>query len=425
MEQWNNVELTSLRKKSYTLNHEYDLANKCVVAANNNSESTQKSATNGTDDNGADNANQSELLQPGSNIKPKVTTENVEALVRRLYGITINEIKELISYDDRNYLIQPDWNIKNPIITTQWPHGYVLKILNALDSKKTDFIDAQNQLMLYLSNEGIVCPRPITNVNGKYFSVEHINGGDHVVRLLEFVPGKMFHEVEKSNYLLYKSGEYIAKIDRALKNFHHEAYDTHKTLWMLESVPQLREFLYALTDHDRKALVEEIIEAFEKNVLTKVDKLEKQIIHGDFNEQNIIVEESKTSSNGEYKVKAIIDFGDTNNSPVIFEIGIALTYMILQAKSIESGGYFLAGYMDIRAISNEERILLKYCVAARLAQSLVMGAYTHSLDPSNEYVLVTQEEGWKMIEELWRNRFAEIDELWQTTADKYLTQSVK
>ncbi|XP_050320437.1 hydroxylysine kinase [Bactrocera neohumeralis] len=424
MEQWNNVELTSLRKKSYTLNHEYDLANKCVVA-NNNSDASNAADNNVNDNNDSNNANKSELLQPGSNIKPKVTAENVESLVRRLYGITINEIKELISYDDRNYLIQPDWNIKNPIIATPWPHGYVLKILNALDSKKTDFIDAQNQLMIYLSKEGIVCPSPITNVNGKYFSVEHMNGADYVVRLLEFVPGQMFHEVEKSNYLLYKSGEYIAKIDRALKNFHHDAYDTHKTLWMLESIPQLREFLYVLQDHERKAIVEEIIDSFENNVLNKIDELEKQVIHGDYNEQNIIVEQSKSSASGEYKVKAIIDFGDTNKSPIIFEIGIALTYMILQAKSLESGGYFLAGYTDIRPISNDERLLLKYCVAARLVQSLVMGAYTHSLDPSNEYVLVTQEEGWKIIEELWRNRFADIDEVWQTTADKYLTQSVK
>lgn len=108
MEQWNNVELTSLRKKSYTLNHEYDLANKCIVV-NSKSDASNTADNNVNDNNDSNNANQSKLLQPGSNIKPKVTAENVESLVRRLYGITINEIKELISYDDRNYLIQPDW----------------------------------------------------------------------------------------------------------------------------------------------------------------------------------------------------------------------------------------------------------------------------------------------------------------------------
>lgn len=170
-------------------------------------------------------------------------------------------------------------------------------------------------------------------------------------------------------------------------------------------------------------MVEEVVEAFEKNVLSKLNSFETQIIHGDFNEQNIIVE---ACANGEdYKVKGVIDFGDTNKSPLLFEVGIALTYMMLQAKNLESGGIFLAGFEAILPLNSELKQYLKYCVAARFAQSLVMGAYTHSLDPSNEYVLVTQEQGWKLVEELWRNQFDNIDDIWKTTADKYLTQSLK
>lgn len=41
-------------------------------------------------------------------------------------------------------------NVKNPLIVSHSVHGYVLKILNALDSKKEEFVDAQNQLLLYL-----------------------------------------------------------------------------------------------------------------------------------------------------------------------------------------------------------------------------------------------------------------------------------
>lgn len=109
MEQWNNVELTSITKKSYTLNHDYDDAEKSKNPNN------QKSATTKNSSNGNGNVNDQvaadgdKLLQPGSDIKPKVLPEDVEPLVRRLYGITINELKEMISYDDRNYLIQEDW----------------------------------------------------------------------------------------------------------------------------------------------------------------------------------------------------------------------------------------------------------------------------------------------------------------------------
>lgn len=110
MEQWNNVELTSITKKSYTLNHDYDGAQKLTKV----NESPNATATNG---NGSGNANgnginppdSSQVLQPGSDIKPKLQLEQVEPLVRRLYGITVSELKELKAYDDRNYLILEDW----------------------------------------------------------------------------------------------------------------------------------------------------------------------------------------------------------------------------------------------------------------------------------------------------------------------------
>lgn len=424
---WNNVELTNMsRRKSYTLNHEYDVNAKFTYNNNNNDESLAANKTPEQTEEQQPTQNSSPssaTLEPGSDIKPKVTNELVESLLRRLYGITLAEFKELISYDDRNFLIKEDPNIKNPLIVSHWPHGYVLKILNALDSKKVEFVDAQNQLMLYLSKQNIQCPRPIANVSGKYFSVEAINGVEHVVRLLEFIPGQMFHEVPISNVLLYQSGEYLAKIVKALKNFQHEAYESHKSTWQLQSIPQLKNFTYVLQDSSRKALVEDIIDTFQNKVLSQLNHFEMQIIHGDYNEQNIIVESCNNGQDN--RVKGIIDFGDTNKSPVLFEVGIALTYMLLQAKNLESGGIFLAGFESICPLTTTIKQLLKYCVAARLAQSLVMGSYTHSLDPSNEYVLVTQQQGWKLIEELWRDQFEEIDDIWKTTADKYLTQSVK
>ena len=50
----------------------------------------------------------SNILEPGSKIKPTVTTLVAEKLIERLYGITLESIKELISYDDRNYLVHAD-----------------------------------------------------------------------------------------------------------------------------------------------------------------------------------------------------------------------------------------------------------------------------------------------------------------------------
>lgn len=70
---------------------------------------------------------------------------------------------------------------------------------------------------IFEAKQKIQCPRPVPNVNGKYYSVETINESEHVVRLLEFIPGKLFHEIPITNYLLFQSGEYLAKLNKALR----------------------------------------------------------------------------------------------------------------------------------------------------------------------------------------------------------------
>lgn len=48
------------------------------------------------------------ILKPGSKIRPQVTEEEAVHLVERLYGISTREISELVSYDDKNFLIHVD-----------------------------------------------------------------------------------------------------------------------------------------------------------------------------------------------------------------------------------------------------------------------------------------------------------------------------
>lgn len=90
----------------------------------------------------------SELLSPGECIRPKLTLKDAEELATNVYGFRCESICELDGYDDRNF--------KVTVKSNQGYRGnsdgdqYVLKILNSLDSKKVDFIEGQNELLLYL-----------------------------------------------------------------------------------------------------------------------------------------------------------------------------------------------------------------------------------------------------------------------------------
>lgn len=213
-------------------------------------------------------------------------------------------------------------------------------------------------MILFLRQQGIECPKPVMNIYGKYSSLEKIGNGTHLVRLLEFVPGRIFKDVLKTKHLFYQVGEFIAKIDSALKRFTHDAYENHKSLWMLDSFPQISKFLYAVDDPKKQAMVQEVLNEFNTNVVLRSNEFARGVIHGDCNEQNIVVAKVSPTSE-EFRVSGIIDFGDTSKSSYVFELAITIAYMVLQSCELETAGYVIAGYQQVRLIPQNERDVLK------------------------------------------------------------------
>lgn len=125
---------------------------------------------------------------------------------------------------------------------------------------------------------------------------------------------------------------------------------------MLTSVAHLEGFVNVVNEGQR-GMVEDIIKQFKQRVLEKLDEFPRQIIHGDFNEQNILV--GKKPGKTDYTVIGFLDFGDTQSTNLLFELAVALTYMLLTTGEIETGGYFLAGYKMTRLIPENEMKVLK------------------------------------------------------------------
>ncbi|XP_031832464.1 hydroxylysine kinase isoform X1 [Nomia melanderi] len=353
------------------------------------------------------------VLTPGQRIRPPGSEQIVLALLDKLYKLKAIKITELNAYDDRNYHVICEDLHENPHMTTISKNGYVLKIVNSLDSRKCRVIDAQNEILIFLNQRHINCPLPVKNVKGEYYSLETLTvqgyENSYAVRLLVYLPGVMLNRMSITSELLRNVGRFTSKLDTVLKGFSHSAYDNHKTLWMLTSVPDLRRFIYAVSNDYERDLAHQVIHAFEEDVLRVMPKLEQGIIHGDLNEQNIVV-----NSNGT-EVTAVIDFGDTHRTCLIFELAITLCYMMLQAGDLAMGKYVIEGYQDIRKLTNLEKKILKVTVCARICQSLVMGAYSYLNDPQNDYLLVTQKSGWVLLKNLWPISQEEVLQRWGLT----------
>lgn len=125
---------------------------------------------------------------------------------------------------------------------------------------------------------------------------------------------------------------------------------------MLEAVPELKKYIYVIEDEYKKKLVQEIIKLFEETVLKFKCQLTAGVIHGDFNEQNILVNKNEA---GEWMVTSILDFGDTSYSCYLFELAIVMTYTMILNKNIDSGGYVYAGFSSELVLPDNEIKLLK------------------------------------------------------------------
>ena len=118
-----------------------------------------------------------------------------------------------------------------------------------------------------------------------------------------------------------------------------------------------------MADPGRRQLAEEIISAFCSEVKPVEARLEHSVLHGDFNEQNILCRETAAGS-GEYEVQydildilshfskhfpsflscvklfylaqvhSVIDFGDSNRNPLVYEVAITIMYMMTRCRDM-------------------------------------------------------------------------------------------
>ena len=130
-----------------------------------------------------------------------------------------------------------------------------------------------------------------------------------------------------------------------------------------------------------------------------------------------------TGEKGEvnYEIFGVIDFGDSSRDCYVFEVAIAMMVMGM-ARDFDpflAASHVLAGYRSKFPLNDNELGVLKLCLAARWAQSLVMGQYTYQQDPGNLYLLSTAKSGWAILKQLWETPTEELVRQWNDVMMDY------
>jgi len=130
---------------------------------------------------------------------------------------------------------------------------------------------------------------------------------------------------------------------------------------------------------------------FLEGIFLAEHQLPSQIIHNDANDWNVLCADNK--------VKGIIDFGDAVYSTRISEIAVALSYVIVEKEDpIHLCEQFLQAYHNTNPITEKEIDALYLFISARMCISLISSATSRRLDPSNEYISISEKGYWSLLD---------------------------
>lgn len=226
------------------------------------------------------------------------------------------------------------------------------------------------------------------------------DGGEHLVRLLTYVPGVCLGEVTpRSAALDEQLGRLIATLDMALLGFSHP--DMHRAFyWDVRRAPEVRSCLDLISDSKNRTLVAQALDRFEASVLPRLASLRAGVIYNDGNDRNVLVDQP---TRPERQVVGVIDFGDIVHGPLVSDLAVAATYAMLgRGDPISTAAGVVRGYDAVLPLEDSELDVLYELIRARLCMSVALSAYQHHLAPSNAHLRVSETAAWDLLERLSR-----------------------
>lgn len=298
---------------------------------------------------------------------PQITSDTATELAQTVYGLHAFA-SELPSERDQNFLL-----------TTESGEQFVLKISNSLEDPA--LLEAQNSILNYLEPLVDICPRVVRTLDGHELT-RMGSAPYHLVRLVSFIPGTPLAEVKPyNNQLLRDVGRRLGQVDRALLDFDHAAVhrDFH---WDLANACGIVHQYSPLISNSRlRDIAYRCAADFENNPL--VMKLRRSVIHGDANDYNIIVTDSR--------VVGLIDFGDVVHSYTVGDLAVALAYVVLdETEPFQKAREVVAGYHEQFPLTEIEFSVLFGLMRMRLCMSVCHAAHQKLEQPKNEYLNISQ-----------------------------------
>lgn len=305
---------------------------------------------------------------------PRLGDSEIRQLLQEHYGLA-GELESLVSERDQNLRLRCDDGRR-----------FILKIANAAeDPVATDFqIQALVHLEAYQATHEcpINVPQILRTLDGRTSLPVTSDGAQHVARVVNFVAGVPLGNRPASLVLCRRLGVYLAYLGRALHGFTHPGSD-HGLLWDMQQALALRRILEHVPDEELRRGIAQVLDDFETFAVPRFDEVRSQVIHSDFNPDNVLIDANDNES-----VAGVIDFGDMLKAPLVIDVGIGASYLrALEGNPLAGIAEFLSGYHSITPLELIEIDLLFDLIKTRLAASVAILSWRATLrGPDDPYL---------------------------------------
>ena len=312
---------------------------------------------------------------------PTFTVEEAGSLAHAHYGVS-GSAEPLVSERDQNFRLTDGDSV-----------AWVLKISNAVEDP--DVVDMEVQAVRHVARMDPTLPVAVPRLAESGEAVVRVPGragGEHLVRLIPFLPGRHVEPSSLGPEALAEIGRVTARLGHALRGFFHRAAG-RVILWDLKHLDLLRPHLDAVTDPARRALVDAALERYDRRVAPALPTLRSQVIHNDLTLDNLLLDGGQVSG--------IVDFGDMAHTAMALDLS-AMLQSVLRGRSdvFEAAAAAIRGYVEVTPLEPEEADLLADLVAARMVQTVLISVWRIAQYPDNSYITGWLEPAYELLEQL-------------------------
>ncbi len=298
--------------------------------------------------------------------------------LKEVFDKNIAEIKNLdgdINYSNIKYALTDDVGKK-----------YILKIFPDID----ELALAKEESRIFNEIGGKLSfkvPQNINTPDGDPFFA-HEKG---TAKLLDFIDGVFISEIEQSASLLFSLGEKAAELDIELLKINSPLIASRRLFWDVQNAHLSLPKVDLIKETERRKLALYFLDRFQQFAFPHLHELRHQIIHGDLNDNNILVKAGE--------IEGFLDFGDSSYGPMVTEIAVAMTYLMFDKEDPFNDILpLLQGYHSANPLTPQEIELLPEFITTRLCISLCNSAEKKHLGQDNGYVLISENPAWNLLE---------------------------